>query len=686
MMKRGTDPVGFVSAAVLISWRCVLYMLALGAALGGCGAEGTETDPTASTAGRFDPFPDPSAEVDAAADTVVVGTVISHASYDVAGDAAVRTVHRIRVDASERGEPRAGDEILVITIGGRTERADIHASHEAQLSDALHARLYLRRVAPDDTGLSSEDATRAGVYGTKVYSVSGGYLGLQAARSAGALSTCENLAHVAGDGFCTERTTDWKPWSSKSVIKYWINPANSVGMLPKDVVLAIQSAMNVWNEEPGSWVRFEYQGTTTDTSSSTKSMFAFRQTCTGVRGLTQTTKTFGVITHFNTCFNDTATWSFTTLWHTALHESGHALGAEHVVDPVQVMDPGGDQVVLSWGDRNFLYRFYHGPTLPMRGDFNNDGKQDIIGFINQSVWPFLAPVDVSLWDSASSTYKPRQMWHPGFAPNGETPMVGNFDGTGGDDIVTFAKQNLSTVQVCLSDGTQFPTNKCKIWHNGFGSHTEHPEVGDFNNDGKDDILVFRTENWGLVFVALSDGTKFGTSKVWHNAFAFAGESLGVGDFNRDGCDVIVTMANGSGHPTSNKVFVALSQACNATNPQNKFGTKTEWLGSFCGKNKTAFAAYGDLWCLNQDGSAYSVARVKSTKNGFNPEVQVAGSGGPVFNQNAFISKNGSTQSLLWFEHGSRAHAYSRTTGAATQILDLFAPGPCPWNEVAGVCP
>ena len=44
----------------------------------------------------------------------------------------------------------------------------------------------------------------------------------------------------------------------------------------------------------------------------------------------------------------------------------------------------------------------------------------------------------------------------------------------------------------------------------------------------------------VVWVALSDGTKFMTSSVWHKFFSLKGEIPMVGDFNGDGKDDIVT--------------------------------------------------------------------------------------------------------------------------------------------------
>ncbi|MFI7674565.1 N-acetylmuramoyl-L-alanine amidase [Actinophytocola sp. NPDC049390] len=177
--------------------------------------------------------------------------------------------------------------------------------------------------------------------------------------------------------------------------------------------------------------------------------------------------------------------------------------------------------------------FAPGGETPLTGDFNGDGKDDIVTFTHGS----LNDVYVAL--STGSSFGGGAKWHDWFALGGEVPAVGDVNGDGKDDIVTFTRNNLADVYVALSTGTSF-TASAK-WHDYFGLAGEIPGVGDFNGDGKDDIVVFNQGTQADVYVATSTGTGFsGTSVKWHDFFSIAGEAPRIGDFNGDGRDDIAT--------------------------------------------------------------------------------------------------------------------------------------------------
>ncbi|QRN94374.1 hypothetical protein JRI60_35305 [Archangium violaceum] len=51
-------------------------------------------------------------------------------------------------------------------------------------------------------------------------------------------------------------------------------------------------------------------------------------------------------------------------------------------------------------------------------------------------------------------------------------------------------------------------------------------VGDFNGDGRDDVITFTRGTTGDVFVSLSDGTRFAQNSwlwLWRDHFAFDAE-------------------------------------------------------------------------------------------------------------------------------------------------------------------
>jgi hypothetical protein len=150
------------------------------------------------------------------------------------------------------------------------------------------------------------------------------------------------------------------------------------------------------------------------------------------------------------------------------------------------------------------------------GDVNGDHKADLIAFDRGTT----RAVYVALGDGHG--FGPKTLWLSGFALGGAVPAVGDFDGRNGDDIVAFRRGGSGDVTVALSNGDNafgVPSR----WHDYFALGDEVPGVGDFNGDGRDDIVTF-VQNKADVCVATSTSTRFdGTGIVWHDTFAFGHE-------------------------------------------------------------------------------------------------------------------------------------------------------------------
>ncbi|MEV0610253.1 VCBS repeat-containing protein [Polymorphospora rubra] len=104
---------------------------------------------------------------------------------------------------------------------------------------------------------------------------------------------------------------------------------------------------------------------------------------------------------------------------------------------------------------------------------------------------------------------------------GGTPT--DFTGDGRDDIVTFTCDANADVYAATSTGTGFAGTTVK-WHDFFCTAGEFPYLGDFNGDGRDDIIVFTKGTTNDVHVALSTGTTFGPATKWHDYFGLNGET------------------------------------------------------------------------------------------------------------------------------------------------------------------
>ncbi|MFC3454243.1 FG-GAP-like repeat-containing protein [Amycolatopsis speibonae] len=185
--------------------------------------------------------------------------------------------------------------------------------------------------------------------------------------------------------------------------------------------------------------------------------------------------------------------------------------------------------------------FAFGEEIPAVGDFDGDGKDDIAVFTRGST----ASVYVALSDGKKFVGNGVK-WHGRFAGGAEVPVVGDFDGDGKDDIATFTRGTAGDVFVAFSDGGKFVGDSLQ-WHGDFAFGDEIPASGDFDGDGKDDIAVFTRGTAADVYVALSNGARFvGNGVKWHENFAFGAELPAVGDFTGDGKADIVTYTRGTG--------------------------------------------------------------------------------------------------------------------------------------------
>jgi hypothetical protein len=98
----------------------------------------------------------------------------------------------------------------------------------------------------------------------------------------------------------------------------------------------------------------------------------------------------------------------------------------------------------------------------------------------------------------------------------------------------------------------FTERKVDDW---FAIGAEVPAVGDVNGDGRADLLTFlrdAPERRGYVYVALSTGPDVGAPYIAHRAFAERGERVTVGDVNGDRRADLIAIDRSGG------VYVALS--------------------------------------------------------------------------------------------------------------------------------
>jgi hypothetical protein len=159
------------------------------------------------------------------------------------------------------------------------------------------------------------------------------------------------------------------------------------------------------------------------------------------------------------------------------------------------------------------------------GDYNGDDRTDLLRFIPANEWgPDRAQAFLSTGESFVKDY----VWTY-TNPGSDGYTVGDYNGDGKDDILTYDPISMES-RVCLSTGSEFLSPS--VWftgHNGMdGWYT-----GDFNGDDLTDLARVHSENGTVVL--LSTGSSFALAGVWTTAVT---NSIGwlVGDVDGDGDD------------------------------------------------------------------------------------------------------------------------------------------------------
>lgn len=240
---------------------------------------------------------------------------------------------------------------------------------------------------------------------------------------------------------------------------------------------------------------------------------------------------------------------------------------------VAAYDNGDFPASAKWGTLGFVYRENTTPgALPLTGDVDNDGKADMI-YITELGEAWVAT-------STGTSFNNPQKWGMlGYRYSrgtghvrGELPMTGDFNGDGKTDIAQLT--SYTDVWVALAGEGQFMAPTRWAW-TGFKFQPElnyWPMAGDFNGDGKTDLIIVTP--YTDVWVATNNGNgAFNPSERWGWLGFWYCEPCRylplTGDPNSDGIDDLLQITQ------KGDVWVALSNAYTFEKP-----TRWGWLGFY----------------------------------------------------------------------------------------------------------
>lgn len=166
------------------------------------------------------------------------------------------------------------------------------------------------------------------------------------------------------------------------------------------------------------------------------------------------------------------------------------------------------------------------------GDFNGDGKDDI------AVFREITPTTIKVWVAYSkgTYFDISRTWKDDIGNSGDQFFIGDYNNDNHDDVAIFRTLNPTTVKVWVSRSKASYFDYSQTWRDDIGNQSDVFYSGDFSGANGDDIMIVRTidPTTVRVWVAKSKISYFDYSHRWKEDVGNDGDIQLVGDYNNDG--------------------------------------------------------------------------------------------------------------------------------------------------------
>ncbi|MET3907538.1 hypothetical protein ABID59_001879 [Bradyrhizobium sp. S3.3.6] len=291
-----------------------------------------------------------------------------------------------------------------------------------------------------------------------------------------------------------------------------------------------------------------------------------------------------------------------------------------------------------------------GSELAATGDFNADGKSDLL-FVNDTTHA------VTIWEmNGTQVIANTTVGTINAAAGWQFEGTGDFNGDGKTDLLLF-NDNTDGVAVWEMNGTQVMANP-QIGTINTASGWHFADTGDFNGDGRTDLLLLNSTTHGVAIWEMNGTQVMANPQIGTINAAAGWQFEGTGDFNGDGKTDLLLL-----NPTTNGVAIwEMNGTQVMANPQiGTINAAAGWhfadIGDFNGDGKT------DLLLLNNTNGGVAIWQMNGTQLTANPQIGVMDPGFQYVGKGDY---NGDGKTDLLFENNT-THALSVWEMNGTQV-------------------